>query len=234
MHIHGPTFKATLMRNVATSWRLKVGFDVDDHIEKETKRWEEMHIEQLYQENVVKKLHEKLQNICGPLAEYLMKGFKVPFDLDNKIAKGVLRSAASIAGGIAIRVLLLEPKIALGVAATGLVFTGLVTFGYINDFETVCENAVDVRIENLTEENIRNHLRARYSGVIRQNMNKALTQMKFKLDDLQQQKQKMENEDTANRSAMNTFITLDKMLSKCKKDVKVIKKKWRKKKLIEH
>lgn len=228
-HIHDPTFKAALMQNAAKSWRLKVGFDINDNIEKKTKNWEEMHVEQLYQDTVVRNLDEKLRKICGPLAEDLMKGFKVPFDIDNKIVKGVLRSAASVAGGIAIRLLLLEPKIALGVAATGVVFTGLVTFGYITDFETVCENAVDVRIDNLTKENIRKHLNDRYSTVIRRNMKEALKEMKFKLDDLQKKKQKMETEDTANRSEMNTFYTLDSMISKCKKDVKHIENKMEKK-----
>lgn len=121
-YIQQPHFKNEILKKVATSWRLKVGFDVNAQIETETKVWEKTNINQIYKNMFAKHLNDKLKTICGPLAENLMKGFKMPYDPDNTILKGILQTSVSIVGGFAIRGALFEPPVAVGLAATGVFF----------------------------------------------------------------------------------------------------------------
>lgn len=217
-YIHHPNFKRLLLNDLKTSWRLKVGFDVNAQIEKQTKSWEDTHVKQIYQDTFVNNLDKELRSICGPLAESLMKGFKIPFYVDNKILKSIFPSAVSIAGGVAIRAFLLQPKIALSVAATGVVLTGLVTFGYIDNFETVCEKAVGVRIENISKTEIKISLQKKFARPIIKNMRNALRKMKDEI-------KRLRKEALIDDSNMRTYMELRDKLFKCRRDIQKIEKK---------
>lgn len=222
-YIQNPNFKNSILQKVAKSWRLKLGLDVNAQIEMETKVWEETHVNQIFKDMFAKNLNDKLKTICEPLAENLMKGFKMPYDPDNTILKGILQTSVSIVGGFAIRTVLFEPPVAVGLAATGVFFTALVNFGYINDFQTVCENAVNVRIQRLSKQKIRQKLKERYATSIEQNVKEALEKMNVELGKLTEEKTKKETENTRITSKMQTLILLDDMVSRCRKRLQKIK-----------
>lgn len=217
-YIQHPDFTRSILEALKTSWRLKVGFDVNDRIEKETQLWEDTNVHQIYRDTFVNNLDKELRSICGPLADTLMRGFKIPFFVDNKILKSIIPSAVAIAGGVAIRVFLLQPKVALGVAATGVVLSGLVTFGYINNFETVCKKAVDVRIENISKTEIKISLKKRFATPIKRNMSYALRKMKVEIE-------RLTEEAFVADSAMKTYMKLKDNVFKCEKDIMKIEKK---------
>lgn len=221
-HIQHSDFKNKVLQNVATSWRLKVGFDVNAQIETETKIWEETYINQIYEDMFAKYLNDKLTTICGPLAENLMKGFKMPYDPDNTILKGILQTSVSIVGGFAIRGALFEPPVAVGLAATGVFFSALVNFGYISDFKTVCEKAVNVRIDKLSKRKIRQKLDERYATSIKQNVKEALEKLRDKLEKLRKVQKERETENTTNTSRMRIFVSLEDMVSKCRQRLQKI------------
>lgn len=74
------------------------------------------------------------------------------YDLDNKILKGFLFSVVFIVGGFVVRVLIVELFVVVGVVIVGIVFIGLLNFGYISDFNIVCEKVVSVGIKILLKE----------------------------------------------------------------------------------
>lgn len=217
-YIHHPDFRRSLLEDLKTSWRLKVGFDVNDRIEKQTKLWEDRYVHKIYWDTFVNNLDKELRSICGPLADTLMRGFKIPSFVDNKILKSIFPSAVAIAGGVAIRVFLLQPKVALSVAATGVVLSGLVTFGYIDKFETVCEKAVDVRIENMSKTEIKISLKTRFATTIKRNMSYALRKMKVEIERLTEEASDAD-------SAMHTYMKLRDKFFSCEKDIQKIEKK---------
>lgn len=53
----------------------------------------------------------------------------MPYDPENTILKGILQTSVSIVGGFAVRAVLFEPPVAVGLAATGVFFSALVNFG---------------------------------------------------------------------------------------------------------
>lgn len=218
IYIHHPDFRRSLLEDLKTSWRLKVGFDVNDRIEKQTKIWEDSYVKQIYQDTFVNNLDKELRCICGPLADTLMRGFKIPFFVDNKILKLIFPNAVAIAGGFAMRVFLLQPKVAFSVAATGVVLSGLVTFGYIDKFETVCEKAVDVRIENISKTKIKISLKKRFATAIKRNMSYGLRKMKVEIE-------RLTEESFIADSAMHSYMKIGDKLFNCQKDIQKIDKK---------
>lgn len=221
-YIQHSDFKNDILQKVATSWRLKLGLDVNAQIEMKTKVWEETHINQIYKDMFAKNLNDKLKTICEPLAENLMKGFKMPYDPDHTILKGILQTSVSIVGGFAVRAVLFEPPVAVGLAATGVFFSALVNFGYVSDFQTVCETAVSVRIDKLSKRKIKQKLLERYDTTIKQNVKEALEKMKVELDKLREKQKEKETENNINSSRMRIFISLDDMVSNCKQRLQKI------------
>lgn len=219
-YIQNPNFKNSILQKVAKSWRLKLGLDVNAKIEMETKVWEETHVNQIFKDMFAKNLNDKLKTICEPLAENLMKGFKMPYDPENTILKGILQTSVSIVGGFAVRAVLFEPPVAVGLAATGVFFSALVNFGYVSDFQTVCEIAVNVRIEKLSKRKIKQILV--YATTIKQNVKEALEKMKVELDKLTEIQKEKETENTINNSRMRIVISLDDMVSKCRQRLQKI------------
>lgn len=219
-YIQNPNFKNSILQKVAKSWRLKLGLDVNAKIEMETKVWEETHVNQIFKDMFAKNLNDKLKTICEPLAENLMKGFKMPYDPENTILKGILQTSVSIVGGFAVRAVLFEPPVAVGLAATGVFFSALVNFGYVSDFQTVCEIAVNVRIEKLSKRKIKQILV--YATTIKQNVKEALEKMKVELDKLTEIQTEKETENTINNSRMRIVISLDDMVSKCRQRLQKI------------
>lgn len=215
-YINHPEFKNTILQNVSTSWRLKIDFDVNAQIEKETKLWEEKHVNQIYIDTFVKNLHDKLRKMGDELANNLMKGFTMPFDPENKILFAMVLSTASVIGSAAITGVLCEPPVAVGVAVSGIVFTALVDFGFVRDFKTVCENAVNVRIKSLTKTKIKQKLKARYTKAMKTKVNEALEKMKEEIDKLKEEQEKRATEKVINASIMLKLMRLDRWVFDCK------------------
>lgn len=105
----------------------------------------------------------------------------------------------------------------------GYFFTALVNFGYISDFQTVCENAVNVRIQRLSKQKIREKLKERYTTSIKQNVKEALEKMKVELGEFTKVQKQKETEYTIITSKMQTLLSLDDMVSRCRKRLQKIK-----------
>lgn len=215
-YINHPDFKNTILQNVAKSWRLKIDFDVDAQIEKETKLWEENHVNHIFMDTFVKNIHDKLRKMGDKLANNLMKGFTMPFDPENKILFAMVLSTASVFGGAAITGVLCEPPVAVGVAVSAIVFTGLVDFGFVRDFKTVCENAVNVRIKSLTKTKIKQKLKERYTKAMKTKVNEALEKMKKEIDKLKEKQKKRATEKDINASLILKLMPLDRWVFDCK------------------
>lgn len=215
-YINHPDFKNTILQNVAKSWRLKIDFDVDAQIEKETKLWEENHVNHIFMDTFVKNIHDKLRKMGDKLANNLMKGFTMPFDPENKILFAMVLSTASVFGGAAITGVLCEPPVAVGVAVSAIVFTGLVDFGFVRDFKTVCENAVNVRIKSLTKTKIKQKLKERYTKAMKTKVNEALEKMKKEIDKLKEKQKKRATEKDTNASLILKLMPLDRWVFDCK------------------
>lgn len=192
-----------------------MGFDANAQIERRTKDWEDKYIHQIYQETFVKNIDKELRKICGTLTDSLIRGFKVPFYIDNKLIKVIIPSAVSIAGGVAIKVLFLQPKVALGVAATGVVLSGLTALGYIDNFETACRKAIDVRLGNMSKKKIKESLKKRYAIAIKRNIENALKKIKIEI-------KKLRKEAFDDESNMQSYMELSDKLFKCQKDIQNI------------
>lgn len=215
-YINHPDFKNTILQNVAKSWRLKIDFDVDAQIEKEIKLWEENHVNHIFMDTFVKNIHDKLRKMGDKLANNLMKGFTMPFDPENKILFAMVLSTASVFGGAAITGVLCEPPVAVGVAVSAIVFTGLVDFGFVRDFKTVCENAVNVRIKSLTKTKIKQKLKERYTKAMKTKVNEALEKMKKEIDKLKEKQKKRATEKDINASLILKLMPLDRWVFDCK------------------
>lgn len=215
-YVHHPDFKRKILQKVATSSRLRIGSDVNAKIQAETQRWEETHVNHVYTDIFLKNLNEKLKTVCGRLAENLMRGFEMPYDPENRILLGIIQTAVSIGGGLAFRGAIVEPPVAVAVAVGGVIFTGLLSYGFINNFETVCEKAVDVRINKLTKPYLKQKLRARYETAMKKNVNDALEKMNLEINKLTEEQKAKETENTVNNTNMRIFMSINDMLFKCK------------------
>lgn len=220
-YVHHPDFKSKILQKVATSSRFRVGDDVNDQIQAEIIRWEETHVNQVYTEIFLKNLNEKLKSVCRRLTKNLMRGFEMPYDPENEIWFGIIQ-AAILGGGLAIRGALFAPPVAVVVAVSGVVFTGLLNIGLINNFKTVCENAFDVRIKKLTKTYLKEKLRAKFETAMKNNVNKALEIMYVEINKLAEEQKAMEKETTVNNTNMRIFMSLNEMLFKCKQRLKDI------------
>lgn len=67
-----------------------------------------------------------------------------------------------IVGGFVIRVVFFELFVVVGFVVIGVFFIVLVNFGYINNFNIVCEKVVNVRINKFLKCKIRYKLDERY------------------------------------------------------------------------
>lgn len=224
-YINHLDFRNKILQKVAKSWRLKLGFDANAHIEAEIKEWENKYMPQIYEDTFLKKLDDKLKQICDQWSTDLMKGFRMPFDPDNSILVGFFQTACSIISGIAIRAYLFEPHIAIGIATLGVTVSGLATFGYIKSFDSVRENRVDVRIANLSKTEIKNKLKNNFSRDIKNNLEKALNTMKCVIEKLREEALERETTKTINTSRMHIFMALDESVFECKQRLKNIEKK---------
>lgn len=88
--------------------------------------------------------------------------------------------------------------------------------GLINNFNTVCEKAVDVRIKKLTKTYLKEKMRAKFETAMKNNVNKALEIMNVEINELTEEQQAMEKETTVNNTNMRIFMSLNDMLFKCK------------------
>lgn len=216
IYVNGQTFQRTVIANVQNSWRPSIGFDIDAEIENQTKIWQETNVPQIFKRVVLRRLISKLSSISEAFNEDLMKGFQTPFDIDKKFLKSALQSAFYIASGVAFRLLFFDPKVAFTMAATGVVVTGLVNFGYIKDFETVSTEALRVRIAILTEQKIRNAFHDSFAENASSNMINALEKLKNERKRLKEEKTNLQTEHTDNTKLLDMFLAFNTKLSEVK------------------
>lgn len=117
-------------------------------------------------------LREKFEKIHRTLhlIKDNLKGFKTPFDVDNKISRalalGVIPGGAGFVASFFLYRVARTPAAFVTVATvgilTGLVMAGLQTLEIVDDFDTVCKNAFKARVEVFTVDKINCNLRKAY------------------------------------------------------------------------
>lgn len=113
----------------------------------------------------LKKIHRTLHLIKDNL-----KGFKTPFDVDNKISRvlisGVIHSGAGFGVSVVLYRIAKMAAVLVTVAAVGvctrLVMAGLEKLDLVDDFDTECSNAFSARVNFFTVEEIQRNLTKAY------------------------------------------------------------------------
>lgn len=146
---------------------------MDSRIKHETYSWQQENIEEMFKREVMKKITEKFINIHESLHRVTdkMRGFTSPFDVEKKLASALVSffapSGTAIAGSILMAQLSVNRNAAIAVTATGLVsgvvFSGLVGFGVLDDVHSTIENAYKARVQRLTTNKIKQSLTKTYA-----------------------------------------------------------------------
>ncbi|XP_062593992.1 uncharacterized protein LOC134255466 [Saccostrea cucullata] len=170
-YIHSADFKSRVLQDIEIHTRFTIERELDSRIEKATLFWQQenipriftSHISQTLTENFIE-IHKSLHNIKDN-----MRGFKSPFDVEDKLGSVLLSlvgtSGTSVAGSVAMMYMSVSPRARQALAAagvvSGLVVTGLV-IGVFDDYETVLKNAYKARINKLSKPKKKQTLRKTY------------------------------------------------------------------------
>lgn len=151
---------------------------MNDVIEKATIDWQQNHLEEIFQEVIGEELTRVFSSIQNKLSflKEKMKGFKsqpMP-DVDFKIACALAPCGTFLVGSIVMSRMLIDPRIVAGFAVIGLFVSGLVMMEVIDDFETICENALKSKIDALPKQKIYTALQQRYASLIKSIITKLL------------------------------------------------------------
>lgn len=155
---------------------------MDTCFENETKAWHEKHIEEIFQKEIMADLMAKFEKIHRTLhlIKDNLKGFKTPFDVDNKISRALISVSTCIPSGAGFGASVVFYRIAtmaavLVTVATVSVFKRLIMAGLekldlVDDFDTVCSNAFMARVNVFTVKEIKRNLTKEYHYRIKEIM----------------------------------------------------------------
>ncbi|XP_062575015.1 uncharacterized protein LOC134236875 [Saccostrea cucullata] len=170
-YIHSAEFKSRVLQDIEMYTRFTIGRELDSRIEKATLSWQQENIPRMFTSHILQTLTENFMEIHKPLLNIKdsMKGFKSPFDVEDKLGSVLLSligtSGTSVAGSVAMMYMSVNPRATQTLAAagvvTGLVVTGLV-IGVFDDYEPVLKNAYKSRIDKLSKPKIKQILRKTY------------------------------------------------------------------------
>lgn len=171
-YINHPCFKAAILQDTDELTRFTIRQELDTRIENKTKDWMKENLKEIFERTIMADLISKFEEIQRSLHSIKdnLKGFKTPFNVDKKIAtavaSGVLPSGAGVIGSFLIRSIISHPGVLIGIVTvgivTGVVFSGLVAFEVVDDFETVRDKAFEARINVFTEKEIKRRLKKEY------------------------------------------------------------------------
>lgn len=171
-YIHSPTFRKIILKDTNKATRISIGNVLDTCFENETKAWQEKHIEEIFQKEIMADLKEKFEKIHRTLhiIKDNLKGFKTPFNVDNKISRalalGVIPGGAGFVASVVLNRIATMPALTVTVATVGvlagLVMASLKTLEVVDDFDTVCKNAFMARVAVFTVDEIKRNLRKAY------------------------------------------------------------------------
>lgn len=173
-YLHHPNFRAAVLSETHTtesSPKLLIEYLVDESFEKETRAWEAEHIDDIFEETLLKYLSQKHKNIRRSLhsVKNNLKGFETPFDEDRKVNTTALLGVIQIPlfrslfgrdnrfSALTILVCSLTRE---GVGETFI--STLRALNIINNSETLCRNALQERINALTLSKLKCTLRKQY------------------------------------------------------------------------
>lgn len=111
----------------------------------------------------------------------------------------------------------------MGVASAGVVVTGLINLGYVSDFKTVCEKAVDGGIKILSKKQIKQKVKEKYYEVLKESVKEALKTMKIEIDKHENKLEQTNTENTDNSSKLAIFMSLDDLVFKSKQQYERLK-----------
>ncbi|XP_056003687.1 uncharacterized protein LOC125663356 [Ostrea edulis] len=134
---------------------------------------QEINVDEIFQRDVMEKIIEKFINIHESLHRVTdkMRGFITPFDVEKKFTSALVSflapSGMIIAGSILLTQLSVSRNAAIAVAVTGLVsgvvFSGLVGLGVLDDVDSAIEKFFKASVNELTIDKIKQSLTKTYS-----------------------------------------------------------------------
>ena len=172
--VHTEQFKREILFDIDKITRRRIRNELESRIEEKVKIWHHDNIEKNFLETFLdvhgerfKKIHEMLHAIKDD-----MQGIKTSFTDYPKIA-AVLASSISLSGTGLLGSLMVSRFfgsgfVAVGVAATGIVY-GLLTAVFIafdipDDIDTICDRIFKGITNNFSKEEIRKSMRANYEN----------------------------------------------------------------------
>lgn len=155
------------------------------------------------------KIHKTLHLIKDNL-----KGFKTPFDVDNKIRRALALCYIPSGASVVLSFVIARTPAALGTVATVGILTGLVTcmvgleaLELVDDFDTVCRNAFNARVKVFTVDEIKRNLRKAYYERIKEIIET------FLKGDLKREIERINDNISRIRDAKDLFKLKEKTLS---------------------
>lgn len=169
-YLHHQDFEAVVLKDTDKFTRFSIGKELNTRFENETKAWQENHINDIFQRIIMADLIEKFENIHRNLHSIKddLKGFKTPFDVDNKIGKALASGAsgAGVIGSFLMQRVISHPGVVFSIATVGLisgiVFVSLLKLELVDDFDTVRSNAFQARRDVFTTDKIQRILKKEY------------------------------------------------------------------------
>lgn len=177
-YVHGPNFKAEVLKDAQKWSRFTIRQKLNACIENDTLAWQKKHIDSIFREEILEDLMKNFENIHRSMHSFKddLKGFKTPFDVDNKIPRLltslVFRGGTMVVGCLIINRLVENSQLTNDVIAaatlSACIFEGAIAYlDVVDDFETVCKKEFEARIKVLTKTKLRSFLRKNYFDVIK-------------------------------------------------------------------
>lgn len=137
-YLHHSEFRTAVLNDTDNLTRVTIGKALDARIEKETIAWQNKHIDEIFQNTIMKDLKKKFENIHRTLHSIKdnLKGMKTPFDVENRIttaiASGVIPSGAGLLGSFLINRKVSNSGVMIGIATAGILNGIFSVFNFYN------------------------------------------------------------------------------------------------------
>lgn len=219
-YVHGPHFKSNVLKD-ADKWnRITVKQNLNTRIENETLAWGKKNIDSIFRKDIIEDLMKNFESIHRSLHSIKedLKGFKTPFDVDNKIAillaSLVLTGGAMVLSSFMINRIVPHFTISKDVTVVGLAIAGILDYlEVVDNFKTVCEKQFQAIIDFLTKEKLKTFLKETYFDVMQKTIKSFLD------DELKQEIGMLKNDIITMRKRHNIFKSDKDILSSLKSAV---------------
>lgn len=177
-YVHGSEFKAEVLKDAQKWSRFTIRQKLIARIENDTLAWQKKHINNIFWKEILEDLVKNFENIHRTLHSIKedLKGFKTPFDVNNKIpivlTSNVLSTGIVVLGCFMINRFVENSQLTNDVIAaatlTAWILNGAIEYLEVaDDFTTVCEKEFQARINVLTKIELRSFLKENHFDEIK-------------------------------------------------------------------